>query len=164
MSSTPRSNIEPVPFTVQPTTANDAGAIRALTREAYAKWIPVIGREPMPMNANYDEAVRKHRIDLLYIDGKLAALIEMIAEDGDLLIENIAVSPAFQNKGLGRKLLAHAEQVAALRGNSVIRLYTNKSFAENVQLYQKVGYSVDREEEFMGGVTVHMSKSIRAAG
>ena len=49
----------------------DASAIRALTREAYAKWVPVIGREPKPMMADYAEAVQKHRIDLLYLDGEL---------------------------------------------------------------------------------------------
>ena len=32
---------------------DDAGAIRSLTRAAYAKWVPVIGREPMPMQADY---------------------------------------------------------------------------------------------------------------
>ena len=56
----------------------DASAIRALTREAYAKWVPVIGREPKPMMVDYAEAMQKHRIDLLYLDGELAALIEMI--------------------------------------------------------------------------------------
>jgi len=36
----------------------DASAIRALTREAYAKWVPVIGREPKPMMADYAKAVQ----------------------------------------------------------------------------------------------------------
>ena len=48
----------------------DAAAIRDLTRAAYAKWIPVIGREPMPMIADYDEAVRRHRFDLLEAGGE----------------------------------------------------------------------------------------------
>ena len=30
----------------------DAPAIRELTRAAYAKWIPLIGREPKPMTAD----------------------------------------------------------------------------------------------------------------
>jgi hypothetical protein len=79
-----------------PATAADAGAIRSLTRQAYAKWVPVIGREPKPMTADYAEAVNRHRIDLLYLDGRLAALIEMIPETDHLLIENVAVSPAFR--------------------------------------------------------------------
>jgi ribosomal protein S18 acetylase RimI-like enzyme len=105
----------------------DASAIRDLTREAYAKWVPVIGREPKPMTADYAEALRKHRIDLLYLDGKLAALIETIAEPDHLLIENVAVSPAFQGRGLGRKLIAHAEQLAGSLGHDEIKLYTPTS-------------------------------------
>lgn len=144
--------------------ALDAPAIRALTREAYAKWVPLIGREPKPMTADYAEAVRRHRIDLLYLDGVLAALIETIAEADHLLIENVAVSPAFQGRGLGRKLMAHAEQIAASSGFGEIRLYTNKLFTQNIELYRKLGYRIDREEMLTIGVAVHMSKPIRAAG
>lgn len=145
-----------------PATAEDAEAIRSLTREAYSKWVPVIGCEPLPMIADYTEAVQKHRIDLLYLDGKLVALIEMVPQADHLLIENVAVSPAFQRRGLGRKLLTHAEQVAALLGLSVIKLYTNRLFTENLRLYQKFGYEVDREEEFRGRFVVHMSKPVQA--
>lgn len=144
-----------------PATAEDADAIRSLTREAYSKWIPVIGREPLPMTADYEKAVKKHRIDLLYIGGKIVALIEMIPKADHLLIENVAVSPAFQGRGLGRKLLTHAEQVAASLRLSVIKLYTNKLFTENLRLYQKLGYAIDREEEFRGGFVVHMSKPVQ---
>ena len=141
-------------------TATDAPAIQELTRAAYGKWVRAIGREPMPMIADYAEAVRKHRFDLLYVEDKLAALIETIPKADHLLIENVAVSPPFQGRGLGRKLMAHAEKVAASLGFSEIKLYTNKLFAENVQLYGKLGYRVDREEEFKGGFAVHMSKRI----
>jgi ribosomal protein S18 acetylase RimI-like enzyme len=144
--------------------ASDAPAIRALTREAYAKWVPLIGREPKPMTADYAEAVRRHRIDLLHLDGVLAALIETIAEADHLLIENVAVSPAFQGRGFSRKLMAHAEQIAASSGFGEIRLYTNKLFTQNIELYRKLGYRVDREEVLEIGVAVHMSKPIRAAG
>ena len=144
--------------------AEDAAAIRALTRAAYAKWVPLIGREPLPMAADYEAAVAKHRFDLLHVEGTLAALIETIAKDDHLLIENVAVAPAFQRRGLGCKLMAHAEAVARGMGYRVLRLYTNKSFAENVALYRRLGYAVDREEEFRGGITVHMSKEIAPAG
>ena len=142
--------------------ATDAPAIRALTRAAYAKWVPLIGREPKPMSADYAEALRKHRFDLLYVGGTLAALIETIAEADHLLIENVAVSPAFQGRGLGRKLMAHAEKLAASSGFDEVRLYTNKLFAENVRLYGRLGYKVDREEEVKGGVAVYMSKSVES--
>lgn len=138
----------------------DVGSIRALTREAYGKWVPLIGREPLPMTADYAEAVRKHRIDLLEADGELVALIEMVAGGDHLLIENIAVSPRHQGRGIGRRLLAHAEQVAASLGVNDIRLYTNKRFVANVELYLRHGYAVDREEPLKDGFLVHMSKHV----
>lgn len=76
--------------------AADAADIRALTRSAYAKWVPVIGREPLPMLANYDEAIRNHRIDLLLVGEGLAGLIETAQKDDHLLIVNVAVAPACQ--------------------------------------------------------------------
>jgi GNAT superfamily N-acetyltransferase len=145
-------------------TGADVDAVRALTREAYGKWVPVIGREPLPMVADYAEAVRKHRIDLVEADGELVALIEMVPGEGHLLIENIAVSPRHQGRGIGRTLLDHAEHVAATLGLKDIRLYTNKRFADNVQLYLKNGYAIDREEPLKDGFLVHMSKRIDWSG
>ena len=140
----------------------DVAAIRELTRAAYAKWVPIIGREPRPMMADYDAAVRDHLIDLLFVDDCLVALIETIPAADHLLIENVAVLPEGQGGGHGRRLLAHAEGLAAFLGLSEARLYTNKAFVENVQLYLRLGYQVDREEAFMNGVAVHMSKLLRS--
>ncbi len=141
----------------------DTLAVRELTRAAYAKWVPVIGREPTPMTVDYDARVRGHRIELLHVDGRLAALIELVPEAAHLLIENLAVHPAFQRQGHGRRLLAHAEAIAASLGLSAMCLYTNPLFAGNVQLYGRLGYQVDREEPFKGGVTVYMSKPLHPA-
>lgn len=140
--------------------ATDAAAIRELTRAAYAKWVPLIGREPKPMTADYEEAVRRHRFDLAHIDGTLAALIETIREADHLLVENVAVSPSFQGRGLGRRLMAHAETLAAAMGFGEIRLYTNQRFTQNIALYRKLGYRVDREEVLPVGTVTHMSKKL----
>ncbi|HLZ85244.1 MAG TPA: GNAT family N-acetyltransferase [Caulobacteraceae bacterium] len=141
----------------------DAAAIRRLTREAYARWVPLIGREPMPMSADYEAAVRDHRFDLLYGDGVLVALIETVDEGDRLLIENVAVLPAFQGRGLGSRLMAHAEGIARALGHARIRLYTNKWMVENVKLYLGLGYTVDGEEDLGPGMLrVHMSKILPA--
>lgn len=138
--------------------AEDAQAVLYLVREAYARWVPVIGREPMPMKVDYDQAIREHEIDLLHDDGELLALIETIANPDHLFIENIAVAPAHQGKGLGRRLLAHAQGKAIEAKLPQLRLLTNAAFEANVRLYQSVGFQIDRTEPFMGGTTVHMSK------
>ena len=141
----------------------DASAIRELTRAAYAKWVPMIGREPTPMTVDYNARVQDHLIDLLYAESQLAALIEMVSETDHLLIENVAVLPAFQGRGHGRRLMAHAEMIATSLGLSEMRLYTNTLFAQNVQLYRRLGYQVDREEPFKGSFTIYMTKPLRSA-
>jgi len=138
--------------------AEDAAAVRALTRAAYAKWVPLIGREPKPMQADYERAVVAHRVDLALLDGELAGLIETIDQPDHLLIENVAVTPAFRGRGLGRHLMAHADRLAQELGRAELRLYTNARFTENVALYRRLGYRLDREEEGPLGVTVYMTK------
>jgi ribosomal protein S18 acetylase RimI-like enzyme len=138
----------------------DAAAIHALTRAAYAKWVDVIGREPAPMTVDYDVALAKHRFDLIYIDHRLVALIETVPDGDCLLIENVAVLPEFQGQGFGRKLLALAEDLARSSGLAGMRLYTNKRFAGPLALYESLGYRVEREELGGGCVKVHMIKSL----
>lgn len=145
-------------------TAADVGVICELTRGAYAKWVPLIGREPKPMTADYQAAILRDRFDLIHLDGVLVGLIQTVAEDGQTLIENVAVSPNAQGQGIGRRLLAHAEDIARAAGHGRIRLYTNQRFEPNIRLYQRLGYGIDREEEVGVGVVVHMSKALPAAG
>ncbi len=138
--------------------AADAEAIGRLTREAYAKWVLLIGREPLPMQVDYAEAVGRHRFDLLHQGDDLVALIETTPEGELLLIVNVAVRPAAQGCGFGKRLLAHAEGLAAEAGLAGMRLYTNARFVENIRLYASLGYTVERTEALSRGLIVHMVK------
>ena len=143
-------------------TASDAAAIRDLSRAAYAKWLPLIGREPRPMTADYVRAVIEHMIDLIEEQGQLVALIETVAQEDHLLIENVAVRPDQQGKGLGVLLLGHAEQLALAQGYPETRLYTNVAFASNVAFYARRGYDEYRREDIAsGGVAVFMRKILK---
>jgi GNAT superfamily N-acetyltransferase len=150
--------------TIRRATTADAVTVRELTRAAYAKWVPLLGREPRPMTADYDAALRDHLIDLLLVGGEAVALIEMAPTADHLLIVNVAVVPTYQGKGYGRALMAHAEEVARTLNLREVRLYTNALFAENLRLYSRLGYRVDREEQHpQFGGTVYMSKRLEAA-
>ena len=87
---------------MRPAVAADAPSVRALVRAAYAKWIPRIGREPRPMTADYERAIREHELTLLFVDGELAALLELVPHADHVFIENVAVLPERQGQGLGR--------------------------------------------------------------
>ena len=86
-------------------------------------------------------------------------LVTMLADD-HLGIENVCVAPDAQGRGIGRLLQERAERKALEAGRSELRLLTNGAFEANVLLYKSHGYTVDREEPFMGGMTVYMSKRL----
>jgi GNAT superfamily N-acetyltransferase len=152
----------PPSLEIRPAALEDAAGIRDLTREAYAKWVALIGREPLPMQADYDRAVREHAIDLLTVGGALVGLIETIPRSDHLWIENLAVAPDRQGRGYGRLLLAHVEKRAAELGRGEMRLMTNAAFAANLSLYTRLGYSVVGSEPFRGGTAVTMVKRVDA--
>ncbi len=145
---------------IRPAVLAEADAIRTLTRAAYAKWVALIGRERLPMQADYERAVAEHTIDLLIVDGALAGLVETILRPDHRWIENVAVAPEQQGRGFGRLLLARAERRAIHAGRPQIRLLTNQAFTANLELYVRRGYLVNRTEPFRWGTTVHMSKRI----
>ncbi|MGF9567332.1 GNAT family N-acetyltransferase [Neorhizobium sp. JUb45] len=134
--------------------------MREIVRAAYAKWVPVIGREPIPMTVDYAEAIVTNRIDLLENAGVVVGVIETILRDDHLYIENVAVRPEFHGQGYGRGLLAHAEDIASSAARKEIRLLTNAAFTANVVLYERSGYVLTHTEPFMGGTTLYLSKRL----
>ena len=83
----------------------DADAVRTLSRDAYAKWVPVIGREPLPMTADYATALRVHRFDLLWVDETMAGLVETVPKIDHLLIgrSRLCGDQALYQQALRRK-------------------------------------------------------------
>ena len=81
-----------------------------------------------------------------------------------MLIYSVAIAPAYQQRGLGRRLLAWAEAEAQQAGYAQIRLYTNALMKENIALYTRLGYIETRREPFHELTIVHMRKSLRDAG
>lgn len=144
----------------RPAEPADAAAIKDIVRAAYARWVPVIGREPLPMRADYDKAVAEHPFDLAVEGDRIVGMIETMLEDDHLWIENVCVTPQAQGRGIGRLLLERAEQKAREAGRFELRLLTNGAFEANVSLYRRHGYTIDREEPFMDGMTVYMSKKL----
>ncbi|TPM16743.1 GNAT family N-acetyltransferase [Mesorhizobium sp. B2-3-5] len=144
----------------RPAEPADAATIRDIVRSAYAKWVPVIGREPLPMRADYDKAVAEHPFDLAVEADRIVGIIETMLADDHLWIENVCVWPQAQGRGIGGLLLRRAEQKALEADRPELRLLTNGAFEANVSLYKRHGYSIDREEPFMNGTTVYMSKRL----
>ena len=91
----------------------------------------------------------------------IAAMIVLVPAPNYLLLDNIAVSPARQGLGLGRRLLAFAEAEALRRGYSEIRLYTHETMVENQRLYASIGYEEMGRGTQAGYDRVFMRKQLR---
>lgn len=138
----------------------EAATIRDVVRNAYAKWVPVIGREPLPMQVDYAQALHDHQFVVAVADGGMVGLIETVGHEDHVWIENVAVVPEWQGRGIGQRLLADAERRAAEAACFETRLVTNGAFEATLHLYARLGYVVDRQEPFMNGAAVYMSKRL----
>jgi ribosomal protein S18 acetylase RimI-like enzyme len=141
----------------------DVEMVAGITNAAYAKWVPIIGRKPKPMVADHAAAIRDHIVELASLDGKTVGLIELIPAADHLLLENIAIDPAAQGQGIGRRLMRRVEERAVEMGYAMVRLYTNKSFATNLDFYLGLGYAIEREEPYKEGFTVYFAKAVAKA-
>jgi GNAT superfamily N-acetyltransferase len=139
---------------------DDADAVEGCVHRAYEKYVPRIGRLPKPMLANYACAIAAHQVWIVDGEAGVAAVLELIPQDDHLLIENVAVDPARQHSGLGRKLMAFAEDEGRRQGFRELRLYTNEKFVENIAFYGKLGYAGTERQPYKDSVVVFMSKTL----
>jgi ribosomal protein S18 acetylase RimI-like enzyme len=136
----------------------DVGAVRALVEDAYAKYVPRIGMRPLPMDDDYEARVARGEAWL--IGDPLDAVLVLVPADGYLLVDNVAVRPELQGRGLGRALLAFAEERARADGLDELRLYTNEKMTENRALYTRLGYEEMAAETIEGRHAVWMRKAL----
>ena len=113
--------------------------VRDVRGAAYTKWVAVIGREPKPMTANYEQAVIDHVIDLLEEHSRPIALIEIIPGPLYLLIENIAVPPDRDGEGIGGVFFMHACRSCRERGtvNAIHRAAGRQARVDGAPTSQK---------------------------
>ena len=120
--------------------AEDLAAIVALTEAAYAPYKAVLDAPPIPVTEDYAPRIAQGEVWLLESGNELAGLIALERHPDHAMIFSVAVSPAFQGKGFGIKLLKHADEQARLWGLPEVRLYTNAKMERNIALYLAYGY------------------------
>lgn len=127
----------------------DESAIRKCAAEAYARYVPLIGRKPPPMVADFAEQIAAGQIHVAVDDDNdVQGFIVFYRRNGDLLLENVAVFPHASGRGIGKALIAYCEAAACSQGLGAVRLYTNEKMSENLLLYPRLGYTeVERRRE-----------------
>jgi ribosomal protein S18 acetylase RimI-like enzyme len=145
---------------IRPATAADIPAIAEIVDQAYRPYIDRIGRPPGPMLDDYAARLSEGAVWVLEEGAEIVAIIVLLPAPNYLLLDNIAVSPTRQGSGLGRRLLAFAEDEALRRGYSEIRLYTHQTMIENQRLYASIGYEETGRGSEAGYDRVFMRKQL----
>jgi ribosomal protein S18 acetylase RimI-like enzyme len=125
---------------IRPATASDVAAVKRIVTRAYEGYIEQIGRRPLPMDADYESAVHEGKVFVAECAGDTAGLVVLVLEREHVLVENVAVDPRLQHRGVGRALLAFAESYARGHERPVMRLYTHCAMERNQRLYAGLGY------------------------
>lgn len=145
---------------LRPAVPDDAEEIERLVHDAYGHYVPRIGAKPGPMRDDYAAVVARGGAWVIESGGRLVGLLVVVEAADHLLIENVAVAPARQSRGLGRRLLDFAEQRARALGVIELRLYTHERMTENLAIYARRGFRETHRDEVSGLRRVHLAKPV----
>jgi ribosomal protein S18 acetylase RimI-like enzyme len=148
---------------IRPAAHTDLPVVQEIVRAAYTHYIARIGREPGPMLDDYGALIDAGRVYVAERNDAVQGILVLIPQNDAMLLDNVAVAPAAQGSGLGRAMLAFAEQAAIEAGYDSIKLYTNEAMTENIALYTRLGYAETHRVVEAGLRRVYMRKPLGAA-
>jgi N-acetylglutamate synthase-like GNAT family acetyltransferase len=152
-------------LTIRLATNADYEAVIACVKAAFTPWIEIIGMKPMALSADYQDFINHKVIYIVDGDhaGEVSGLLIIYPVDDVLYVDTIAVNPAYQKHGIGRRLLAFAEQKAREAGLHKLTLVTNAKQVSNQDYYRKHGYvETHRDVLEPGRIGVWMAKTLAA--
>lgn len=124
---------------------------------AYDRYREVIADLPA-VSDGVEEDITDNQVWVVEADGQLAGvLVLVVPDDADFIkLANVAVHPDHGGKGLGRLLIDQAIAASRDQGFDEIRLNTHTAMADNISLYEHLGWKeIGRSE-----TTVSMSRKI----
>ena len=141
---------------------NDLAHIIAFQHFVYAENRAIIGVEPIPLLADYEDIFARMEI---WIEGhandlKGVAILDLEQDKSrsDLYLWSIATNPHFRKSGIGNQLLAFVEQRAHALGYQSISLSTNSFLTDRIAWYARHGFAITHNETMQDRVIVHMRK------
>ena len=149
-------------YVIRPARPADAAAVAACVTAAYAMYVERMGKKPGPMLDDYAKIIGRHRVFVLDRPPGLIGVLVLKRHAGGLLLDNVAVHPDHQGRGLGRRLIAFAEDEARRLGHGALDLYSHESMTENIALYGALGYAETGRRVVGGYARVYMRKNLTA--
>jgi N-acetylglutamate synthase-like GNAT family acetyltransferase len=110
---------------IRKASTSDADRVGSVVASAYAHYVPRIGKPPGPMLDDYPQRIADEQTWVLEDAGRIVGILVLEETSSGFLLDNIAVLPDCQGKGIGRRLIEFAEAEARRRGFHEILLYTH---------------------------------------
>jgi N-acetylglutamate synthase-like GNAT family acetyltransferase len=103
-------------------------------------------RRPLGLTFTAEQLTAEHNdihVGAYENDQVVACCVLSHYQAGILQLRQMAVSDAMQSKGIGRKLLVFAEEVAREKGYQILMMHARKVA---IGFYEKCGYTIDGDE------------------
>ncbi len=139
---------------------SDAVAIKRCVEAAYQHYIARMGKPPGPMVDDYANVIEQHGAFVVEENGEIVGVLVLIQTESGMLLDNVAVHPEHQGKGLGRRLLELAESETRNEGYAYLDLYTHECMTENIEMYKRIGYVETERKSEHGYNRVYMQKAL----
>jgi len=139
-----------VPVTIEPMSLADLPRVLSIERASFAKaWTR--------SNFEHELLENPHALNLVArVSGNVSAFLCAYLVAGELMVNDLAVDPAFRRHGLARALLRHAIEAARARGCRRATLEVRPTNAPALALYggfafeivgRRPGYYTDTNED-----------------
>jgi len=149
----------PAQFELRPFSPPDYGAVRELfirvnrelapqrLRDAFEKYIEISLAEEIDRITDYYDQTRQRSFWVAYEGERLLGFFGLEpANDRDIELRRMYVDPSFRRRGVARRMLTLAENIAKRQGFEAIVLSTSEIQRAALSLYCNSDYVLVREE------------------
>ncbi len=143
-------------------TTDDLAAVGACADRAFLPNTPPVRHRAEGHDDDLLEQIRRENLHVISegSDSTVLGFISLLPIADHMFVESIAVLPEHQNKGLGTRLLAFAEQEAARRELASVRLFTKQMTTDGFAFYKYRGFRETGRCDSDGFPRVFYSKDV----
>ena len=99
------------------------------------------------MIEDYHRVVADHEVHVAVDDQRVVGVLVLIPDRDKLLLDNVAVDPEAQGKGIGKTLISLAEERARALGLPAVELYTHLCMVDKPIAVPGIGISRSTESD-----------------
>lgn len=141
----------------------DAAIILALQKRAFLSQAAIYDNYQLPPLTQTQASIEQDFSAATFLKAvlqeRILGAVRYVQVEGTIDIERLVVEPAYQNRGIGTRLLAAVE--SRCPKGCTLRLFTGDRSSSNLYLYRKLGYNVTSRHTTDQGITlVYLEKEL----